>query len=81
MVVLDTQIGKSNPVQQVKRILDKGYLKYDNVAVALDPEFHVRQGRETPGRPIGTLRAEQSTRFSRCWTIMSGSTSFRAKRF
>ena len=62
MVVLDTQIGKSNPVQQVQRILDKGYLKYDNVAVALDPEFHVRQGRETPGRPIGTLRAEQINR-------------------
>jgi len=58
-VVLDTQIGKSNPVQQVKRILDKGYLKYGNVAVALDPEFRVHEGRETPGRPIGTLQAAQ----------------------
>jgi len=59
MVVLDTQIGKSNPIQQVKRIIDKGYLKYENVAVALDPEFHVQKGRETPGRPIGTIKASQ----------------------
>ena len=59
MVVLDTQIGKSNPVQQVKRILDKGYLKYENVAVALDPEFHVYPGKENPGRPIGTLQSSQ----------------------
>jgi hypothetical protein len=59
MIVLDTQIGKSNPVQQVKRILDKGYLKYDNVIVALDPEFHVYAGRERPGIPIGTIQASQ----------------------
>jgi hypothetical protein len=59
MVVFDTQIGKSNPVQQVKRILDKGYLKYENVAIALDPEFHVREGSESPGQPIGTIQAAQ----------------------
>jgi hypothetical protein len=59
MVVLDTQIGKSNPVQQVKRIIDKGYLKHENVIVALDPEFHVRPGRERPGIPIGTITASQ----------------------
>jgi hypothetical protein len=59
MVILDTQIGKSTPLAQVKRIIDKGYLQYDNVAIALDPEFHVYQGRETPGRPIGTITAAQ----------------------
>ena len=59
MVVLDTQIGKSNPVQQVKRMIDKGYLKYENVAVAIDPEFHVYEGKETPGQPIGTVKASQ----------------------
>jgi hypothetical protein len=59
MVVLDTQIGKSDPVKQIKRILGKGYLKYENVAVAVDPEFHVYPDRETPGRPIGTLQASQ----------------------
>ncbi len=59
MVVLDTQIGRSNPVQQVKRIINKGYLKYDNVVVALDPEFHVYAGRQRPGIPIGTIKASQ----------------------
>jgi hypothetical protein len=59
MVVLDTQIGKSNPVQQVKRIMDKGYLKYENVAVAIDPEFHVYADKETPGQPIGIVQASQ----------------------
>ena len=59
MVVLDTQIGKSNPVEQVKRMIDKGYLKYENVIVALDPEFRVYPGGKTPGRPIGTLKASQ----------------------
>ncbi len=59
MVVLDTQIGRSNPAKQVRRMMDKGYLKYENVAVALDPEFHVYPGRENPGRPIGTLKSSQ----------------------
>jgi hypothetical protein len=59
MVVLDTQIGKSNPVQQVKRIISKGYLNYENVVVAIDPEFHVHPGRERPGIPIGTVQASQ----------------------
>jgi len=59
MVVLDTQVGKSNPVQQVKRIIDKGYLKYENVVVAIDPEFHVHPGRERPGIPIGVIQASQ----------------------
>lgn len=59
MVVLDTQLGKSNPAQQIKRIIDKGYLKYENVAVAIDPEFHLYPGRDNPGIPIGTVQASQ----------------------
>jgi hypothetical protein len=59
MVVLDTQIGKSSPLQQVKRIIDKGYLKYENVIVAIDPEFRVHPGRQRPGIPIGTVPASQ----------------------
>jgi hypothetical protein len=58
-VVLDTQLGKSNPVEQVKRMIDKGYLKYDNVHVAIDPEFHVYNDNPRPGTPIGTVEAEQ----------------------
>jgi len=59
MVILDTQIGKSDPAKQVKRMMEKGYLKYENVAVALDPEFHLYPGRENPGRPIGTLKSSE----------------------
>ena len=65
MVVLDTQIGKSDPVTQVQRIIDKGYLKYENVAVAIDPEFRVYPGRERPGTPIGTVQAWQINKVQR----------------
>ena len=62
MVVLDTQIGRSTPVQQVKSIIDRGYLEYENVAVALDPEFHVDKGNETPGKPTGIIHSSQINR-------------------
>lgn len=65
MVVLDTQIGRSDPVQQVQRIIDKGYLKYENVAVAIDPEFRSYPGRERPGIPIGTVQAWQINKVQR----------------
>jgi hypothetical protein len=58
-VVLDTQLGRSDPVAQVKRIIDRGYLKYENVHVALDPEFHAYPGRINPGIPIGQVEAAQ----------------------
>ncbi len=59
VVVLDTQVAKSDPVKQVKRMIDKGYLKYDNVHVAIDPEFHVYNSNPLPGIPIGTVAASQ----------------------
>jgi hypothetical protein len=40
-------------------MIDKGYLKYENVAVAIDPEFHVYPGRAKPGTPIGVIQASQ----------------------
>jgi hypothetical protein len=58
-VVLDTQLGKSDPVRQVKRMIDKGYLKYNNVHVAIDPEFHTAEDSDRPGKPIGTVKASQ----------------------
>jgi hypothetical protein len=58
-VVLDDQLGRSDPATEVQRMIDKGYLKYDNVQVALDPEFHVYPGRVTPGIPVGVIQAEQ----------------------
>lgn len=59
LVFLDTQHGRSDSVTQVQRMIEKGYLKYDNVQVALDPEFHVEPGQETPGIPIGSIPASQ----------------------
>jgi hypothetical protein len=59
MVILDTQIGRSSPARQVRRIIDKGYLRYENVALAVDPEFHVQEGRLKPGIPIGTVEASE----------------------
>lgn len=56
-VILDSQIGSSNPVEQVQRMIDRGYLAYPNVHVALDPEFHVYPGEDLPGIPIGQLDA------------------------
>ncbi len=58
-VILDTQLGRSNPLEQVQRMIARGYLKYDNVHVAIDPEFHLCQGHEVPGIPIGTVEAAQ----------------------
>jgi len=59
LVFLDTQLGRSDPVTQIQRMIDKGYLKYDNVEVALDPEFHVYPGHLTPGTPVGQIDASQ----------------------
>lgn len=59
VVVLDTQLGESDPVAQVRRMIDRGLLKYENVHVAIDPEFHARPGQKNPGTPIGTVTAAQ----------------------
>lgn len=59
LVVLDTQLGRSDPVTQIQRMIDKGYLNYDNVEVALDPEYHVAPGHLTPGVPVGQIDASQ----------------------
>lgn len=56
-IILDSQIGRSDPVAQVRRMIDRGYLKYEHVHVALDPEFHAYPNRTTPGVPVGVLQA------------------------
>jgi len=58
-VVLDSQLGRSTPVEQVRHMIGAGYLKYENVHVALDPEFHAVPGHATPGIPIGTVEAAE----------------------
>jgi len=59
MVILDTQLGRSNPAEEVQRMIAKGYLAFDNVHVAIDPEFHALAGQRDPGTPIGTVTAAQ----------------------
>jgi len=59
LVVLDDQLSESNPVAEVQRIIAKGYLQYDNVEIALDPEFRAVPGQDTPGIPVGTVTAEE----------------------
>lgn len=58
-VILDSQLGRSTPVEQVRRMIERGYLQYDNVHVAIDPEFHVYTGHDFPGIPVGTVEASQ----------------------
>ncbi len=55
LVVLDDQLSESNPVAEVQRLIAKGYLQYDNVEIALDPEFRAVPGQDTPGIPVGTV--------------------------
>lgn len=61
--LLDCQLGLLLPIvgklSQIQRMIDKGYLKYDNVEVALDPEYHVAPGHLTPGIPVGQIDASQ----------------------
>jgi hypothetical protein len=59
LVVLDDQLGLSNPLSEMQRLLARGYLQYDNVEVAFDPEFRTVPGQETPGVPIGTVTAAE----------------------
>jgi hypothetical protein len=59
LVILDTQLAESSPVQEVTRMIKKGYLRYDNVEVALDPEFRATPSQVTPGIPVGTVTAAE----------------------
>lgn len=56
-VVLDTQMGRLSPSFFVRRMIDKGYMAYPNVHIALDPEFATRPDQNMPGHPIGRLSA------------------------
>lgn len=56
-VILDSQNGRATPMDQVRRMLTRGYLKYDNVHIALDPEFASVPGHDVPGIPIGSMDA------------------------
>ncbi len=59
LVILDDQLGRSDPLTEVRRLIARGYLKYDNVEVALDPEFRTDATQPTPGIPIGSVTAQE----------------------
>ncbi|GAC1474441.1 MAG: hypothetical protein PVSMB7_29480 [Chloroflexota bacterium] len=59
LVVLDDQLGRSSPVQEMRRLIDRGYLRYDNVQVAFDPEFHTNPSGVSLGSPVGSVSAPE----------------------
>lgn len=65
LVVLDDQLGRSTPAAEMSRLIRRGYLRYDNVEVAFDPEFRTRPGQSIPGVPTGALTARAINRAER----------------
>lgn len=57
VVFIDVQLGKKSPAQAVKPLLK--YLKYDNVHIAIDPEFSVDNLTVRPGKKIGSITGTQ----------------------
>lgn len=57
VVFIDVQLGKKSPAQAVKPLLK--YLKYDNVHIAVDPEFSVDNLTVRPGKKIGSITGTQ----------------------
>ena len=57
-VIIDLQMGANTAVESLSIVLK--YLKYDNVHLALDPEFKIpKHRRYAPGKFIGHIFAEE----------------------
>jgi hypothetical protein len=57
VVFIDVQLGKRTPAQSIEPLLK--YLKYDNVHIAIDPEFSVDNLTVRPGKKIGSITGPQ----------------------
>ena len=57
VLFLDLQLGKKTPVQSIRSVLK--YLKYNNVHIAIDPEFNVHGLGIRPGKIIGHITGNQ----------------------
>lgn len=57
LVFIDTQLGAMTPVQAIQPVLK--YLQYENVHLAIDPEFEVNDLDVRPGKVIGHVTGEQ----------------------
>ncbi len=62
LVILDDQLGSSTPEREMRRLIRRGYLRYDNVEVAFDPEFRSTPGQREPGQPVGFVTGGQINR-------------------
>ena len=56
-VIIDSQLGELTPMEAIKPVLK--YLKYENVHLAIDPEFEVHGLDVRPGKVIGHVSAEE----------------------
>lgn len=57
-VIIDLQMGANSPAEALSLVLK--YLKYDDVHLALDPEFKIpKHRRYVPGRFIGHIYGEE----------------------
>jgi hypothetical protein len=56
-VIIDLQLGGLTPVEEVKAVLK--YLQYENVHLAIDPEFEVQGLDVRPGKVIGHITGEE----------------------
>lgn len=56
-VIIDMQLGNLSPLEAVKPVLP--YLKYENVHLAIDPEFEVKNLDVSPGKVIGHISGDE----------------------
>ncbi|MCD6387839.1 MAG: hypothetical protein J7L69_00405 [Desulfobulbaceae bacterium] len=56
-VIIDLQLGSLTPAEAVKPVLK--YLKYNNVHLAIDPEFEVKGLDVRPGKVVGHISGEE----------------------
>jgi len=56
-VIIDSQLGGMTPIEAVKPVLK--YLQYENVHLAIDPEFEVYGLDVRPGKVIGHITGEE----------------------
>ncbi|RLA70306.1 MAG: hypothetical protein DRG09_03585 [Epsilonproteobacteria bacterium] len=66
VVFIDTQLGKMSPIEAIRPLLK--YLKYDNVHLAIDPEFEVKNLNVRPGKKIGHISGSQVNQVQKAMT-------------
>ncbi len=78
VVFIDTQLGKMTPVEAIRPLLK--YLKYDNVHLAIDPEFEVHGLDVRPGKVIGHISGNQVNQVQEAMTNYMKKNSIKEKK-